>query len=162
MTKKNWQELSRFEEDRIWERVYKVLGFNPSIYKENFPGFKEPEPSVTYSFSTIWGDEFDRLEADLEARAKALFKEATPKGKLIYALDWNHPCYQFDPHSSGEDWLIPALPDGDYHLFLSQSFSFGWLGHPWEQTVCIFGEPLLAALKRHRPKVFRHPIRRSE
>ena len=155
MNSKVWIELSRSEEDEIWSSVNKRLGFKPSINEKNFPGYEEPTPSITYSFQAIWENDFSELEADLQESADAMFKRATPAGAFIYALDWQHQCYKFYPGSvKSDEWVIPALPDGDYYLFLEKSLAYGWLGHPWEQTICIFGKPLLAALKLHRPRVF--------
>lgn len=162
-----WIELAREEEDAIWRKVYDGLGFKPSVRAADFPGFKEPGPSVTYSIYGIWGHkDFETLEADLHEKAHSIFNNVTPHGDFLYALDWQHECYRFFPHSSGssvaDQWKIPVLPNGDYYLFLERTLRFGWLGHPWEQTICVFGKPLLAELKRSRPKVFRNPVRRKD
>lgn len=163
MNSKAWIELSRSEEDEIWSIIYERLGFRPSVCEKNFPGYDEPTPSVTYAFKPIWENDFSELEADLQENAGAMLKKATPAGAFVCALDWQHQCYKFYPGSAkNNEWMIPALPDGENCLFVERSLKFGWLGHPWEQTICIFGEPLLAALKNHRPKVFRNPIRRRD
>jgi len=163
MNSEAWIKLSHSEEDEVWSSVYKRLGFSPSVHEKDFPGYKEPTPSVTYSFKTIWANNFSKLEADLKQNAHAMFRKATPVGAFVYALDWQHQGYKFYPGATQNDeWVIPALPDGDYFLFVEKSLAFGWLGHPWEQTICIFGEPLLTALKTHRPKVFSDPIRRRD
>ncbi len=63
--------------------------------------------------------------------------------EYVIALDWQHFAYEFHPGSRAMPpgpWRIPALPDGDYYLFLAQDFRFGWLGHPWERTVCCYGD----------------------
>lgn len=161
-----WKKLSDNEDDKIWSAVYNRLGFKPSVYAKDFPGFKEPVPSITYSFAEIWGDEFEALSADLHNKAHEIFRRVTPAGEFLYALDWQHQCYRHFPDqmetSEENAWEIPALPNGDYYIFLEKSLKFGWLGHPWEQSICIFGEPMLSELKRFRPKVFRNPIRRKE
>ena len=35
------------------------------------------------------------------------------------------------------------IPDGDYSFFISEDFSFGYLGHPWRNEIWIFGEELI-------------------
>ena len=55
-------------------------------------------------------------------------------------------------------WRIPVLPDGEYSIFLPSDQSWGWFAHPWEQTIRVFGEPLLAVLGE-RPAVFRTLLR---
>jgi hypothetical protein len=36
------------------------------------------------------------------------------------------------------------LPNGDYTIFVGRDHAYGILGHPWERSLCIFGEPALA------------------
>jgi len=57
--------------------------------------------------------------------------------------------------------MIPVLPDGDYHIFLADDFSFGTLGHPWEQTICVFGKPLIDVVEREGPKLLGRVVRRQ-
>ena len=165
MKKHIWTELSKVEENKIWSAVYNCFNFKPSIYEKNFPGFKEPSPSITYSFSDIWRDNFDDLNRDLHIEASRIFKKLIVPDDFLYALDWQHPCYRFYPHKASlydtKEWMIPALPNGDYYISLEKSLKFGWLGHPWEETICVFGEPLLCELKIQRPKIFRKPIRQK-
>lgn len=56
-------------------------------------------------------------------------------------------------------WEVPPFPDGDYYIFLSEDFRDGWFGHPWEQTVCIFGQRAVSSLGMGLPKLFINPIR---
>lgn len=57
------------------------------------------------------------------------------------------PCYRFAPArapipTDDEPWLVPVVADGDYYLFVAGDLRFGWLGHPWEGTVCVYGDLL--------------------
>jgi len=166
MKKEPWIELLSSEKDEIWSSVYNRLGFKPSVYTKDFPGFKEPAPSITYSFSDIWGDGFEALSIDLHNKAHELFRRVTPSGDFLFALDWQHQCYKYFPDRikspDDNEWRIPALPNGDYYLFIEKSLKFGWLGHPWEQSICIFGQPLLVEIKQLRPRVFNNPIRERD
>ncbi|WEZ69740.1 DUF2716 domain-containing protein [Bacillus altitudinis] len=54
---------------------------------------------------------------------------------------------------SGE-WRVPVLPNGDDYFFLSKEITRGLLGHPWEQSITIFGEGLIDSFTRHRPFLF--------
>lgn len=161
-----WIALSDDEENAIWARVYAELGFKPSIHQKDFPGFQEPAPSITYALPDRRGDGTAAEHAGLQEQAHEVFRQSVPAGDFIYALDWQHQGYKFYPsHDDTADtaaWKVPALPDGDYSLFVEKSLRFGWLGHPWEWTICVFGEPLLTAVKTHRPKSFRNPIRRKD
>lgn len=41
---------------------------------------------------------------------------------------------------------MPVYPIGDYYAFLTEDFSEGTFGHPWEQTLCVIGHRLGATL----------------
>ena len=58
------------------------------------------------------------------------------------------------------DWIISVHPDGDYHGFVARDFSWGLLGHPWEETVTtISGEKLISSFDESAPLMFRNVIR---
>jgi hypothetical protein len=65
-------------------------------------------------------------------------------------LDWHHTGYVLDVvvHATTPDteWRVPVFPNGDYYLFARPDFSEGTFGHPWEQTLCVFGQRVTATL----------------
>jgi hypothetical protein len=56
---------------------------------------------------------------------------------------------------------VPVFPDGVYTLFLAADARFGIFGHPWEMTVCVFGQELLDAFGPDLPELFRKLVRRD-
>jgi hypothetical protein len=150
-----WQEL---DYDESWDRFDGRFHFHATVRPEA-PGIDEPAPFVTYGF----GSPLD-LEAidELHDVALAAMRECTRPGERIIALDWQHQGYWFSPHAPPSDrWPISFWPDGDYHVFLAVDFSWGAFGHPWERTICIFGEPFLAAITARKPAMLRTIVRRS-
>ncbi len=154
----------------VWDRFREDFHFRPSVKRKDWPGIKEPVPSVTYSISSIYsypdsGVTYTRLEKDLNQKTLAAFRRCVRPGEMIYALDWQHQCYFFDPHKQvSEDthlWKVPVLPNGDYYIFLAQDFRFGIFGHPWEQTMCIFGSELLKAFESNEPQLFNRAVRKD-
>ena len=121
---------------------------------------------MTWSVAPIFED-FGRRFIDCEIEiATALASAATSlvgaEGTLL-ALDWQHPGYRFapgfaTPPTRESSWPIPVLPDGDYYLYIAYDFSFGWLTHPWEQSVCAFGD--LLALMSPSIDALRLPVLR--
>jgi hypothetical protein len=73
-----------------------------------------------------------------------------PEAETLLALDWQHPAYRFSPARQAltwaPEWKIPVYPDGDYFAFLTEDFTEGTFGHPWERTICVFGERLVGSL----------------
>ena len=166
----SWTEMTESETDRAWDRFYPLFSFRPSIYPKDFPGIKEPAPSRTYALprnddSLPYVGETGRqmLTADdddlLHARFLEAFRTCTPEGGRIAVLDWNHRCHWFWPHAEFQGWRTSVVPDGDYYIFLAEDFSWGTFGHPWEWTLCVFGEPLIAALGDGVDEILGGPIR---
>lgn len=166
----SWTEMTKPEMDRAWDRFYPEFAFRPSPYPKDFPGIREPSPSRTYALprdagSSLSDGQTGRLmlsSADgdmLHDRFLAAFRACTPSGGRLAVLDWNHNCHWFAPHTEPHAWRTSVVPDGDYYIFLAEDFSWGTFGHPWEWTICVFGEPLLAALGESITKILGAPIR---
>ena len=157
-----WIDLTERETDGAWNRARLQLQFRPSVKAEDWPGILEPNPFQTFSVGHFW-DALDRehLVADLESKAAKMLQACTAPAGRLYALDWQHRCYWLNPHAlaSGVRWTVPAYPDGDYYMFFSENLDFGWFGHPWEQSICVFGSRLLRALDANKPALFTEVMR---
>jgi len=153
-----WIELKHPDEyDDVWDRFRSAFQFRPSVHADQWPGMREPSPSITYSIS-----ERTTFVEDLDTHALAIFRRVVAPEERMYVLDWQHTSFWFYPHRSrGEAFERGLYPDGDYHIFLAEDFSFGMFGHPWEQTICVFGERLLQAMDQHTPSLFRSILRRD-
>lgn len=77
------------------------------------------------------------------------FTCVTEVDEELVVLDWQHPCYRFSPHRqalNNAEWPVSIFPIGDYYAFLNHDLSMGTFGHPWEQTLCVFGTPMIERL----------------
>lgn len=135
-----WSEFTDDEYAENWDRVYSDLKFKPDYHERSKPAISEPRPSVTFDLSANL-----TVEKILEINDLLLdsFRAITEAGHLMYWLDWQHTCYSFDPQRTDGTGPISWYPDGDYYLFLASDFSFGTFGHPWQESLCVFGESLL-------------------
>jgi hypothetical protein len=137
------------DEKAVWDRFDEEFDFRPSMHR--FPAITEPTPSVTWSLSSLDDDpgygRLDRLVQIVHAGFTALAGEGA-----ILCLDWQHPCYRVWPSVIGPEnidppgqpgWPLSPCPDGDYFIYLAEDFRFGTFGHPWEQSLCVFGSDLL-------------------
>jgi hypothetical protein len=78
----------------------------------------------------------------------------------VYALDWQHTSYRLRPHALGSTrWPLSPFGDGDYYIYLGEDLSFGTFGHPWEDSICVFGEPLLDRLTEPLDRVLLRRLR---
>lgn len=145
------------EYERVWDRVYKELGFKPGM-RESVP-FEIHKSYTVYGIENMTEPQIDKLEAV----GKEILARISP-GR-VYALDWQHSALLYDPGNPEEQknfvvnderyWgggynvYFPSFyPDGDYYFFIDESFEFGLLGHPWRKEIWIFGELLLSEFKK--------------
>lgn len=162
---KNWISLTEKEKTAVWKKIYRDFKFEPSISR--FPSFRVPSPFITYDISDFFEhDSFLHADEDLEEKALLAFQENIGTDEYMLALDWQHDCYWITPHGTFEkdefgEWTVPVLPNGDYYFFLSKEMIWGFLGHPWEQNITIFGESLIDSFTRHHPLLFHRKIRQG-
>jgi Protein of unknown function (DUF2716) len=143
MTGDDWVELTDAEDDRLWDRVYDELDFRPTTLHQEMPSFREPVGSITWRIDDIRSEEERAIVARAAASVLATgLMMAAFDDPYVVALDWQHASYRFRPAAlvGRDDWLIPALPEGDYSLFLAHDLRFGWLAHPWEPSICVYGD----------------------
>ena len=141
----NWKLLSNEERKHVWKEFTRIVKFRPDIGK--FPGIRTSMPSMVFDIADYFSADFDAEL--LETFALDLFRKITKPGERMYALDWQHDSYDFDPRlemdrdESFGEWIIPIFPNGDYYIFLTKDFSNIWFGHPWEKTITLIGDELI-------------------
>lgn len=158
-----WTPIPDYE--RYWKPFDATFSFRPSYADDPMqvphPGITEPPGSVTFSLAPITrSGSTARFWAGvhaLNAEVLRAFVTVFPEGERLVALDWQHPSYWFRPHehaiatidAGGIDpaaWPMCPFPDGDYHVFCTEDLSSGTFGHPWEQSLCVFGASLVDVL----------------
>jgi hypothetical protein len=154
-----WVELPDHRSASIWHRFETAFDFRPSVRPEDWPSFREPAPSVTWNIHPLllefnpWQDtRATPYNLALLSALRACVAEDEP----VLALDWQHTGYEFFPHrfrgaQKPAAWCIPALPSGEYHIFVTEDHRLGSLGHPWEQSLCVFGEGFVEAYQQVTP-----------
>ncbi len=150
--------LSDSESKTVWQRVYDTLHFKPSINSDVIP-FKLDVPYVIFDISSINHEVID-------SKISEILVECTLENEYLYALDWQHSNFKFNPRNKDEQqdtyvtddryfgggynaYFPSFYPDGDYYFFLASDFRFGYLGHPWQNKIWIFGEKLIEAIKKN-------------
>jgi hypothetical protein len=157
---KNWMCIDEEKENLIWNNFIEQFNFKQSNFKNGSGSFDAPKPYVTYDISKIYDKSlYDLLYKDLEEKMEKIFIENTNINEYIYVLDWQHPCYLYNPRIESEknefdEWTIPLYPDGDYYFFIKNDFSWGYLGHPWHKTITIFGQDFIKSVKKNKPIIF--------
>ncbi|MBO6141052.1 MAG: DUF2716 domain-containing protein [Ruminococcus sp.] len=154
------------EYDKIWDAVLSKLHFFPS-YSDRGHSFDEKLPFMIDEDYSVYAIE-DMTEENialLDKTMRDVFVRITKEGKKIYALDWQHSAYFYDPRDhSGQNnctvkdkryaggeynaYFPEFYPDGDYYFFIEEDFEFGYLGHPWRQEIWVFGSRLMQEIEQ--------------
>ncbi|MET9465494.1 DUF2716 domain-containing protein [Streptomyces sp. NPDC006544] len=146
----------------LWDRFYADFDFTPSTR----PAITQPSPSAVWDLHS-----HHRLVPDLPAALDAIVRRglvsATEPGEFVYWLNWQHDGYRYDPRRVGIPGRppVPGLgtyPNGDYHLHLTHDMRLGTFGHPWEQTLTVWGTPLLSAVEAELTDLLGDSIRRRD
>ncbi|MCG6142745.1 MULTISPECIES: DUF2716 domain-containing protein [Leptospira] len=142
---KDWKKLDSKESNSVWDKFEEKYQFKPSV--SEFPGIIKINPQLKLDLSECYHETFNNTE--FENIASDLFKNITKPNERMYALDWQHESYDFDPRNimdrndKYDEWLIPIFPNGDYYIFITKDFNNLWFGHPWEQTITLVGNDLI-------------------
>ncbi|WP_405412465.1 DUF2716 domain-containing protein [Streptomyces decoyicus] len=165
MTNEPVVELPEAEYRRVWDRFCAEFAFRPSVYATKWPAIKEPVASLTWSLAALDDDpDYERFDRLVEVVEQGMTACVPPRDRL-FALDWQHASFRFSPHLVGgpgqERWPLSPYPDGDYYIYLTEDFLTGSFGHPWEHSLCLFGQALLDTVAAQVDEILGVPIRRS-
>jgi len=97
----------------------------------------------------------------------AALRRVTSIDDSVVVLNWQHQAYRCRPHRvrgaepPDETWPTEFYPSGDYYIWLADDFRYGTFGHPWEPSLCVFGEELLAVLAEIGDEALGRILRRN-
>lgn len=157
--------------DEIWDEIDKKLKFSPFCayrgHSLNVPlPFQISENYAVYGIEHMTDEQCDLLHDTI----REIFIRITKAGQKVYALDWQHSAFLYDPRNISEQkscrvndirhkdheyfaYFPGFYPDGDYYFFIEEKFNFGYLGHPWRQEIWIFGADLIREIEAVQTKL---------
>ncbi|MEZ6139884.1 MAG: DUF2716 domain-containing protein [Zavarzinella sp.] len=148
-----WLQISDVQNEQLWAEFTTRFSFRSSISPDSWPAIVEPYPHVTWSVSGMQktyeldAEQFCAVERLSREQLLRAFCAIRALGDTVYVLDLNHDGYSFKPIitvSTGMDtWPISIIPVHNYSLFVDPTFSIGLFSHPWEASICVFGELLV-------------------
>lgn len=135
--------LNKTEYNNIWNKINEEFDFNR--LKRDW--LKLPAENKRYLLNNVCTDEQENL-------VNSIFKKLDLT--KMYALDWNHDCFIFDPNedipldysyydkSRDVNVYFPSYyPNGDFYFFVSMDWKLGLFGHPWKNEVYVMGTRLI-------------------
>jgi len=160
-----WVILQDDEYDYVWKRVYSEFCFSPSVKPEIVPfQFQVPFDCYDINYSYLYEN-----DDPIDEIIKSVFIECMENDDFMYALDWHHTCFKYNPRINIEPptfiaderytnggynvYFPPFYPDGDYYFFIAKDFRGGYLTHPWLEKVWVFGDKLMPLIKQYSEKI---------
>jgi hypothetical protein len=148
-----WQWMPDRLDSRLQKSFKSRFALRPSVSPEGWPSIAEPAPSVTFDLSATFLRARPAIDEADELILRVLVK-AFRKDERLIAMDFNHFTWWFWPHEFAaadrtwpDSWFVHPFPNGDYMIFMTEDMSCGTFGHPWEQTLCVFGPRVIEAAR---------------
>ena len=143
-----WREV---DDDAAWAPFNERFRFAPDYYERAAPAIALPDDSLVIDLASVvdqGGGRFAAGEAAINTSALRAFVRLADDDELL-ALDWQHPAYRYRParHAlSAGPMVVPVFPDGDDVAHMTPDLRWGTFGHPWQRTLTVWGEDLVASL----------------
>ncbi len=134
----------------LWSDFAERFRFRAGTTSKDWPAIAEPAPSVVWDLSAIYsGTCPGGFLAGVQVVAGLVLgtlQDCTDRFETVAFHDWVHPSALFRPNSVDAPSEVPGwdtgglFPNGDYTIFVGRDHAFGIVGHPWEQSLCVFGD----------------------
>ncbi|GAC77901.1 Protein of unknown function [Gordonia malaquae] len=143
-----WRES---DYESTWEPFDRQFAFAPNFYERTAPAIELPVGALVVDLSPIFAHEGPRFasgETAINAAALRSFIWLAEDEELL-ALDWQHQTYRYSPAEhvlQDASMFVPVFPNGDYYAHMPADLRWGTFGHPWQQTLTIWGDELVGTL----------------
>ena len=140
----------------LWEKLNNEFKFKPGT---DITGewIIIPGDTKKYHKATPWSEEQEKI---INSILKELGLEK------MYALDWNHDCFEFspmedismnynyyDPDRQCQVYFPTYYPDGDYYFFIDSTWNCGIFGHPWRNEIIVMGKELIKMFEKNKGRL---------
>jgi hypothetical protein len=133
----------------------KIRPFRPYIVYDFSEFITAPDSAIANEKKI----EMDYFYNDMEDKLKKIFSCLFADDKEeIWVTSWQHELYSFNPDLPFEldefdEWLEPALPNGDYSFFLTKDYKNGIFGDGINFRLAFFGDKILSCLSKNMPSL---------
>jgi hypothetical protein len=138
-----------------WAPFEERFDFKPDFHERVQPAIRLHPDCLVLDLSDLFSHSGPRIAAGAAAIAAAALRAfvwLAGEDEMV-ALDWNHGAYRYSPARlavvSGLDYshvTVPIFPNGDYYAHMEPSLRWGTFGHPWQQSLCLWGPELTESL----------------
>jgi hypothetical protein len=137
-----------------WTRFDERFEFKPDFHERVRPAIRLDPECLVLDLAGLFADSGPRIGAGtsaITAAALRAFVWLAGDGELV-ALNWAHLSYRYSPalnavrYPDPLDLPVPIFPNGDYYIHMDPDLRWGTFGHPWQQSLCIWGSDLVSSL----------------
>jgi hypothetical protein len=166
-----WVELEWDVGKVLWAEFADRFRFRARISPHRWPAIVEPTPSVVWDLGQIFTEDypggFAAGSRDIAALVLGTLQDCTEWPETVAFHDWVHPSGMFRRHKVDDPEEVPGwntgclFPNGDYTIFVGRDCAFGLLGHPWERSLCVFGDSAVTTFAARNRGVLTTVLRRK-
>jgi hypothetical protein len=165
-----WIELEYANGRRLWTDFVERFQFRPDVTAAHWPAIVEPAPSVVWDLSPVFAGAcpggFETGSRAVAGLVLSTLRDCVAERDTVAFHDGVHPSRLLRPHLANDPEDVPGwdtgglFPNGDYTIFVGRDDAFGLVGHPWEQSLCVFGTAV-AAFAAHNRGTLTNVLRRD-
>jgi hypothetical protein len=145
-----WREV---DYAKAWAAFDEHFDFAPDFHERARPAIRLRPDCLVLDLTGLCAESEPRLAAGtaaITATALRAFVRLAGESELV-ALSWNHGAYRYSPHlvvsaDHPGELPVPVFPNGDYYAHLEPTVRWGTFGHPWQQSLCVWGADLVDSL----------------
>ncbi|MFZ2510754.1 MAG: DUF2716 domain-containing protein [Gordonia sp. (in: high G+C Gram-positive bacteria)] len=143
-----WREV---DYDIAWAPFDERFAFKANFHEREHPAIRLSDDCLVLDLGEVFaydGPKFAAGEAAINASGLRAFVWLAEDEELT-ALDWQHPAYRYSPalqSLTAATAGVPVFPNGDYYAHMTQDLRWGTFGHPWQQTLTVWGVDLIETL----------------
>ena len=148
--------ISKDEEIILWDKLNNEFKFKPGTDSTG-EWIIVPGDTKKYHKAIPWNEEQEKI-------ISSILKEIGLK--KMYALDWQHDCFEFSPMEDismnynyydsdrkCQVYFPTYYPDGDYYFFFDSTWNCGIFGHPWRNEIIVMGAELIKRFEKNKEKL---------
>lgn len=157
-----WTIVEEHEYNYLWAIIENEFQFCPKHSNPHTFHFKMPCNAYNIEGSRLYDANED---SDVNQWILSVFIDCMGNDPYMYALDYMHACFKYDPRikekkprptfiadrrfeNGGYNAYFPRFyPDGEYYLFVSKAFTWGYFTHPWLKKLWVFGDCLMQHIR---------------
>jgi len=140
--------------EAAWAPFDERFDFEPDFHERGKSAIRLHPDCLVIDLAGLFASPAARLGAGTQAITAAALRAfvwLVGQDDLV-ALNWNHLAWQYSPahnavrYADPLDLPVPVFPNGDCYVHMEPRARWGTFGHPWQESLCVWGDELVDSL----------------